>query len=188
MHNLTEQELAELLKRNPKLRVRQMGGAPADAAAREKNLARQIAGQMPPKQARLKPNKYRNTKVYVYADGAVAKGEQLPGAGKPEMVFDSIKEFEHWNALQTLARAGVIQDLQRQVPILIAPAATVYGGEKIRKIEYKADFVYVKDGVTVIEDVKPFDKKSGKHLLTKDFALKWKLLKAKYPAWIFQLV
>lgn len=188
MPRLTEEELAAMMQRNPKLCVREMGGASTENNARVRKLTRQIAEQVAPKEHPTKGNKYRNKKVFIYPDGTVAKGEQIPSKGKPETVFDSVKEYEHWNALLVLERAGVIQGLQRQVPILIAAAATVYGGEKIRKIEYKADFMYTKDGLTIVEDVKPFDKKTGKHLLTKDFALKWKLLKAAHKDWAFRLV
>lgn len=72
----------------------------------------------------------------------------------------------------------------------IAPKAVSRDGEKLRAIVYKADFMYINntDGETIVEDVKPFDKKSGKYLTTKDFKLKWKLLKAKYKDYWFRMV
>lgn len=187
MPRLTEEELQDMLQRNPKLRVRQMGGAGASQRERNQKLARQIAEQIVPPQE--KQNKYRNTKVYIYADGHVSKGEKSPAHGKPEMVFDSVKEYERWGALQVLERAGALRELRRQVPMEIAPKAIAKDGEKLRAIVYKADFMYINmDGETIVEDVKPFDKKTGKYLTTKDFNLKWKLLKAKYTEYLFKLV
>ena len=188
MQRLTEEELQAMLQKNPKLRVRQMGGAPMDQTKRTKALARQIAEQIVAEEK--KPSKYRNVKIYVYENGVVSKGDQLPKYGKPEMVFDSVKEYERWGALQMLERAGAIRELQRQVPMEIAPKAVSRDGEKLRAIVYKADFMYINnsDGETIVEDVKPFDKKSGKYLTTKDFILKWKLLKAKYTDYLFRLV
>lgn len=177
-----------MLQKNPSLRVRQMGGAPTEQTKRTKAMVQQIAKQIAPKEK--KKSKYGNVKVYVYSNGIVSKGDQLPKYGKPEMVFDSVKEHERWGALQMLERAGAIRELQRQVPMEIAPKAVARDGEKLRAIVYKADFMYINntDGETIVEDVKPFDKKSGKYLTTKDFNLKWKLLKTKYTECLFRLV
>lgn len=49
---------------------------------RTKDMERQIAEQIVPEEK--KPSKYRNIKVYVYENGVVSKGEQLPKYGKPE--------------------------------------------------------------------------------------------------------
>lgn len=187
MQRLTEEELQDMLQKNPKLRVRQMGGAGTSQRERNQKLARQIAEQIVPPQE--KQNKYHNTKVYIYADGHVSKGEKSPAHGKPETMFDSVKEYERWGALQVLERAGALRELRRQVPMEIAPKAIAKDGEKLRAIVYKADFMYINmDGETIVEDVKPFDKKTGKYLTTKDFNLKWKLLKAKYTEYLFKLV
>ena len=84
--------------------------------------------------------------------------------------FDSKKEATRYKELKTLERAGIIQDLQRQVKYVLVPAqyeptSEVYtkGKEngklkKGRLIErecaYYADFVYTENGKTVVEDTK----------------------------------
>ena len=64
-----------------------------------------------------------------------------------------------------------------------------YRGERVKAITYKADFKYTdaKSGDTVIEDVKGKDMSTGKYLTTEAFRLKWKLLKQRYPEFVFKL-
>lgn len=129
--------------------------------------------------------KYRNVKVYVYPDGYISYGEKDPAHGKPADVFDSTKEFNRWNELKLIEKAGKITELQKQTKLVIQPA-TKNGENLIREIAYKADFMYNDDqGRTVVEDVKPFDTKTQKYKTTKDFRIKWKLLQVKYPAYTF---
>lgn len=130
--------------------------------------------------------KYRNIKVYVYADGFVSYGEKIDAKGPPADVFDSTKEYSRWNELQLLERAGKISDLQRQVKIVIQEKI-ISNGTTIKEIAYKADFVYNEGECQIIEDVKPFDNATQKHKLTKDFVLKWKLLQAKFPRYTFRI-
>lgn len=128
-----------------------------------------------------KPNKHRNVKVYVIKNGlSFTDKETAMANGQIEMVFDSKKEYARWEELKLLARAGKISNLLRQVRWEISPQS-FYQGEKIREIVYTADFQYEEDGKLTVEDVKPFDTKTGKYRTTKDFAIKWKLLKQKYP-------
>ena len=85
--------------------------------------------------------------------------------------FDSKKEGVRYKELKMLERAGIIQDLQRQVKYVLIPAQYEPSGEiytkgkengkpkKGRLIErecaYYADFVYkLKSGETVVEDAK----------------------------------
>lgn len=145
----------------------------------------QIAAQTPA--GTFSPNiqKYRNIKVYIYADGYVSYGEKDPTHGKPVDVFDSTKEYNRWNELKLLEKAGKISNLSRQTKLMIQPAIK-NGKTSIREIAYKADFVYNDDqGKTVVEDVKPFDSKTQKYKTTKDFQIKWKLLQVRYPAYTF---
>ena len=85
------------------------------------------------------------------------------------ITFDSKKEAERYLFLKQQERKGLISDLQLQVPFVLIPAQyeevktfTKKGKEKIskklieRKLSYIADFVYFKDGETVVEDVKGF--------------------------------
>lgn len=186
MPRITEEELQSMLQKNPKLRIHQTGGTDEKCT---RALVDQISKKINSKPKEPKPSKYRNIKVYVYKNGFVSKGEKVSKLGTPEIVFDSIKEYERWGALQMLERAGAIRDLQRQVPMEIAPKAVAADGEKLRAIVYKADFMYINtEGQIIVEDVKPFDKKSGKYRTTKDFNLKWKLLKAKYTDRRFRMV
>ena len=134
-----------------------------------------------------KTNKHHNLKVYVTEEGVPFDDRELAEQfGKIALIFDSRKEYRRWEELKLLQRAGEISDLLRQVKWIIADA-TVYGDEKIREIAYKADFQYTRNGRTVVEDVKPFDEKSQKYMTTKDFAIKWKMLKQKYPGVLFEL-
>lgn len=71
-----------------------------------------------------------------------------------------------------LQKAGAIRCLQTQVKFELLPARKYEGMPNERRIDYIADFVYVQDGVTVIEDSKGHK--------TKDYIIKRKLLKNKY--------
>ena len=98
------------------------------------------------------------------------------------IVFDSRKEARRYQELLLLQRAGVIKNLQRQVKYVLIPAQYEsferYGkngqeltpGKKLieRECAYVADFVYVEDGKTVIEDTKG--------MKTKDYIIKRKLM------------
>lgn len=77
-----------------------------------------------------KPAKYRNRKV------------EYEG-----FTFDSKKEFRRWLDLREQQRAGQITHLRRQEEYPLV----VNGVEVCR---YVADFVYARDGVFVVEDVK----------------------------------
>lgn len=160
---LSEAELQAILAKNPNIRV-SVNGQPISA---------EHIG------ATKKPAKYRNKKVYVYADGWVSSGEKAAGHGKPAMVFDSVKEYSRWQMLRIMERGGKISGLERQVPFVIQEA-TVVNGKKLNSIVYVADFTYIENGKSCVEDVKPFDEKTHRYKVTKDFSLKWKLLQAKY--------
>lgn len=137
-----------------------------------------LAAQAPVGKASATP-KYRNVKVYIYADGFVSYGEKIDTKGKPVDVFDSIKEYDRWNELLLLQRAGKISNLQRQVKLVIQEK-TILENVTLKEIAYKADFVYNEAHGKVVEDVKPFDTATQQYKTTKDFALKWKLLQAKF--------
>lgn len=75
-------------------------------------------------------SKYRNTKVH--HDG---------------MTFDSIKEYTRWIQLKAEEEAGNITNLERQVRFPIEIAG-------IHICDYVSDFLYFRDGVRIVEDVK----------------------------------
>ena len=95
------------------------------------------------------------------------------------ITYDSVKEYKRHCELLLLERAGVIQDLQRQVEFELIPAQRepdrvgVRGGKiKGKTIEqavrYIADYVYTENGQKVVEDVKG--------VKTKDYIIKRKLM------------
>lgn len=67
------------------------------------------------------------------------------------ITHDSIKEANRWCELKLLERAGFISDLRRQVKFELLPKQG-----KLRAVHYIADFVYIKDGKQIVEDVKGF--------------------------------
>ena len=95
-------------------------------------------------------------------------------------VFDSKKEYQRWQELKLLEKAGEITELRRQVPFELLPNQREpdkigpRGGRKPgriieRKALYIADFVYKdRTGREVVEDCKG--------MRTKDYILKRKLL------------
>jgi len=86
----------------------------------------------------------------------------------------SIKERKRGAELELMQRAGIISDLQTQVPYELIPAhyEVVNGKRKCieRACTYKADFVYydVENKQLVVEDSKGFR--------TKDYIIKRKLM------------
>lgn len=99
------------------------------------------------------------------------------------LTFDSIKEYRRWCELSLLERAGEITGLERQVKYVLIPAQyapdTVTARGKIkrgklleRECSYVADFRYVRDGETIVEDVKGYKKGQAYAL----FAVKRKLM------------
>lgn len=75
------------------------------------------------------------------------------------IVFDSVKECQRYCELKLMQRAGVISDLQLQVPFELIPAQKVEfpdGVVKERSVTYIADFVYKQNGVQVVEDTKGY--------------------------------
>jgi hypothetical protein len=83
-----------------------------------------------------KPSKYRNEKC---ESGGIK--------------FDSKREMARWHVLVQMQARGEISELELQVPYVLAPAAVI-NGRKRPALRYVADFVYEKNGETVIEDVK----------------------------------
>jgi hypothetical protein len=101
------------------------------------------------------------------------------------IVFDSRKEAQRWEQLLLLQKAGKIVELQRQVEYELLPnqyetyERISKTGKRLkdekrlaeRRVCYVADFVYTKDGETVVEDTKsPVTR-------TKDYIIKRKLMR-----------
>lgn len=100
-------------------------------------------------------NKYRNKKVIV-----------------DDYIFDSIQESKRYKELKLLLKAGEIQGLELQ-PHFLLQESFRKNGKTYRKIEYIADFKYIENGKTIVEDVKG--------LQTDVFKIKHKLFEKKYP-------
>lgn len=81
----------------------------------------------------------------------------------PDGWFDSQRELKRWGELKLLEKAGKIKNLQRQVPYELIPKRG-----RLRKIVFIADFVYEKDGKTVVEDSKGYRNRL--------YMLKWRLM------------
>ena len=94
----------------------------------------------PPQKRRMKRQKYGNSKTTI--DG---------------IRFDSKREAQRWQELRLMERAGRITDLRRQVKFVLVPSQRGEDGKVIEKqVAYIADFVYLKDGKTVVEDSKGY--------------------------------
>lgn len=100
-------------------------------------------------------NKYRNKKVIV-----------------DEKEFDSKREENRYKELKLLERAGEIKDLELQ-PRFLLQDSFKKNGRTFRKIEYVADFKYIENGKTIVEDVKGIQ--------TDVFKLKHKIFEKVYP-------
>ena len=81
-------------------------------------------------------NKYKNRKVIV-----------------DDYIFDSIQESRRYKELKLLLKAGQIQNLELQ-PHFLLQESFRKNGKTYRKIEYIADFKYIENGKTIVEDVK----------------------------------
>lgn len=90
--------------------------------------------------------------------------------------FDSIKECQRYCELKLMQRAGVISDLQLQVPFELIPSQRIDGKVVERAVNYIADFTYTiadcpyseQNGEQVVEDTKG--------MRTKDYIIKRKLM------------
>ncbi len=100
-------------------------------------------------------NKYRNKKVIV-----------------DEKEFDSKREGNRYKELKLLERAGEIKNLELQ-PRFLLQDSFKKNGRTFRKIEYVADFKYIENGKTIVEDVKGMQ--------TDVFKLKHKIFEKVYP-------
>lgn len=81
----------------------------------------------------------------------------------------SKKEHQRAGQLKLMQRAGLISNLREQVKFVLIPTQRDSQGNLLeRECSYYADFVYDKDGATVVEDTKGFR--------TPEYKLKRKLM------------
>ena len=86
--------------------------------------------------------------------------------------FDSQHEARRYQELRYLLRAGIISNLQRQVPYELIPSQKRDGKVVERPVKYIADFVYTENGEEVVED--------AKGVRTKEYIIKRKLMLWQY--------
>lgn len=89
-----------------------------------------------------------------------------------DMKFDSKKEAKRFCELKLMEKANIISDLQRQVKYVLIPKQKKDGKVIERECSYIADFVYMENGETIVEDTKGFK--------TKDYIIKRKLMLSVY--------
>lgn len=99
-------------------------------------------------------NKYRNKRTTINGITFASKGEA-----------------NRYQELKLLERAGEISNLKLQPKFELQPKFRK-NGKTHRAINYIADFQYVENGQTVVEDFKGFE--------TKEFLIKKKLFEYKY--------
>lgn len=98
----------------------------------------------------------------------------------------SKKEALRGEQLQELEAQGIITDLRSQVRYELIPARRRTDGYLERAAFYVADYVYTRDGKTVVEDVKPtFKSKSSERAYKateayRMFSIKRKLMLYRY--------
>ncbi|MGL5681702.1 MAG: DUF1064 domain-containing protein [Marinifilaceae bacterium] len=101
-----------------------------------------------PGEATTKKSKFNNTKVGNHA---------------------SKKEHNRANELKFLEQQGIISNLREQVKYELVPLQPLNKGYSERSVTYVADFVYIREGVEIVEDTKGFR--------TREYVIKRKLMK-----------
>lgn len=91
--------------------------------------------------------------------------------------YDSKKEHSRAVVLHLMEKKGLITNLREQVEFELIPSQYVLGfnGKPIcarKEMRYKADFVYLENGIEVVEDSKGFK--------TKEYKQKKRLMKRIY--------
>lgn len=88
------------------------------------------------------------------------------------ILFDSIGESNRYTELKLLQKSGQISELELQPKFILIPTFKKNGNTH-RAITYTADFRYIENGQTIIEDFKGME--------TQIFKIKKKLFEYKYP-------
>ena len=112
-----------------------------------------------------------------------------------KLTFDSKKEAERYDALMLLQKAGEIRGLKLQVRYCLQEAYTTFEGEKVKSIDYIADFVYERRTapdsygqrywLPVVEDVK--GNKDPSSAAYRVFSMKAKLFRSRYGFGIMEV-
>lgn len=100
------------------------------------------------------------------------------------ITFDSQSERDRFLELYEMQQEGAIHHLECQPSFVLLEAFKDCDGKKERAITYRADFRYTtSDGRIVVEDVK--SKATAK---SRDWSLRRKLFKSRYPNLLFREV
>lgn len=91
--------------------------------------------------------------------------------------FDSQAEAKRYKQLALAQLAGSIENLTLQPQFKLLASFVNSQGKRVRGITYIADFTYVENGISIVEDVK------GKR--TKDYIIKSKFFQHLYPEYKF---
>lgn len=108
------------------------------------------------------PSKYRNRHVKAYGH-----------------TFDSAAELRRYEQLRLLQLSGAVGDVRVHPRYVVIDPLEVDGVTE-PAIQYEADFAYLEDGRTVVEDVKG--------MWTEAFKLKRRLFLARYPDVAFRVI
>lgn len=97
--------------------------------------------------------------------------------------YDSKREYNRSVVLKMLEKQGTITDLHEQVQYILCPKQTGVGFNRKeiclrREMSYIADFVYVRDGVVIVEDTKGYK--------TAEYKRKKRLMKMVHGIEIFE--
>ena len=98
-------------------------------------------------------------------------------------MFDSKKEAKRYMVLKDMQDKGEIDSLRIQVPFELIPSQRRANKVLERACTYIADFVYEKDGETVVEDVKGYRKGTAYSV----YVIKRKLLLYRYGLHITEI-
>lgn len=114
--------------------------------------------------------------------------------------FDSKKEAKRYQELKLMEDAGMISRLERQVEYVLIPEQREFNAREIytkgpkkgsfkpgklleRKLVYIADFVYMKNGKVVVEDVKGY-REGGAYRV---FVIKRKLMLYRFGLRVIEI-
>ena len=96
------------------------------------------------------------------------------------ILFDSKKEAERYKVLKQMEQDGRISELHLQAEFILIPSQKYSDMPTERAVKYRVDFYYFDEETLrwTAEDVKGFR--------TKDYIIKRKLLKYKFPYILFK--
>jgi hypothetical protein len=86
--------------------------------------------------------------------------------------FDSAAESRAYSKLRWAELLGIISDLELQ-PRYVLQEGFSASGKRVRAITYRGDFRFIREGKTVVVEVKGFE--------TEAWKIREKLFRAKYP-------